>query len=871
MPDLRPLEKEFLQKITEIIEENISNEQFGVSELADKIGMSRSNLLRKVKKLTDLSVSQLIRNVRLEHAKEMLEGGANTVSEVSYKVGFSSTSYFIKCFREHFGYPPGKTWEMQDSKTEEILFDEMSQSHQLAAIMFADIEGYTSMMQKDEESALKIRKRHREVFNSVTAKYNGKILQYYGDGTLSTFNSAIDAVRCGIEIQLAFLEEPQVPVRIGIHSGDLIFSKDGVIGDGVNVASRIETLAVARSIFISEKIYDEIKNQPGIKTLSLGEFHLKNVEKPIEVFVISNPGLAVPRREDIIKKVTVYKKSPKKKNLTTIAGTYLIIVLFAIVIFVTIKPLLFKQKNSEKSIAVLPFKNDSNDSTNVYFINGLMESTLNNLQKFSDIRVISRTSVEKYRNSSKTTPEIAHELDVNYLVEGSGQKIGDQILLNIQLIDAKNDKHLWAEQYNREPEDIFELQSEVAKNIADKIELIISPEVQESIDKAPTENLEAYDIFLKGTNLLNKGGAEGASQSIPYLRKAIELDNEFARAYAALAMAYYTLDENQIVKQYSDSINFYADRAMFYDSKLPQSLIAKASFYMTNEEFELAVPYLEKALEYNPNYDLVFVYLLDLYANHLPNTEKYLEYALRGLKIDISSYDSTIASFNYLHIANAFIQGGFTEQAVKYINISLKYDQDNLYSAYTRAFILYAKNKSLEQTLNLLLEAFAKDTTRLDIMQEIGKIYYYQKDFENSYRYYKTFNDIRKVYHLDIYESENSKIGYVYSKMGFVDEGNELLERFKTYAENDMSVYRHSGLAAYYSIKGQSEKALEHLELFSKESNYFYWVILFMPIEPLFDNIKETPEFDEIAKTMEINFQNWHEKIEKSLQQKDLL
>jgi tetratricopeptide (TPR) repeat protein len=265
--------------------------------------------------------------------------------------------------------------------------------------------------------------------------------------------------------------------------------------------------------------------------------------------------------------------------------------------------------------------------------------------------------------SLKTTPEIARELNVNYLVEGSGQKIGDQVLLNIQLIDARNDKHLWAEQYSRQADDIFALQSEVAKNIAEKIEVIISPDVEESIDKIPTKNLEAYDIFLKGIDLLNKGLPEKAKQSIPYLKKALQLDDEFARAYAALAMAYYSLDESQLEKQYTDSINYFADRAMFYDSKLPQSLIAKALFYVTSHEYELAVPYLEKALEYNPNYDLVFVFLLDLYANHLPNTEKYLEYALRGLRIDISAYDSTITSFNYLHIANAFIQAGFEDEA----------------------------------------------------------------------------------------------------------------------------------------------------------------------------------------------------------------
>ena len=688
MPETRKIDQDFLQKIIGIIHENIADERFGVSELSGEIGMSRSNLLRKVKKLTNLSVSQFIRNVRLERGKEMMEDEIYTVSEVSYRVGFSSTSYFIKCFREYYGYPPGE---------------------------------------------------------------------------------------------------------------------------------------VGKREIIEESNTDKTTSET------------------------------------------------KKRKTIPLAGAYIIVVLFALVIFVTFKPLIFKQKGTEKSIAVLPFQNDSNDSTNVYFINGLMESTLNNLQKIKDLRVISRTSVEKYRTNIKTTPEIARELDVNYLVEGSGQKIGDQILLNIQLIDAKNDRHLWAEQYNRKADDVFTLQSEVAKNIAQKIEVIISPEVLQSIDKIPTKNLKAYDLFLKGTDLLNMGLPEPAKKSIPYFKKAIEMDREFARAYAATAMSYYTIDESQGVKQYSDSINYFADQAMFYDSKLPQSLIAKALFYMNSQEYQLAVPYFEKALEYNPNYDLVYVFLLDLYANHLPDTEKYLEYALRGLKIDISAYDSTVASFNYLHIANAFIQAGFVDQAEKYINKSLEYKPDNLYSQYTRAYILFAKNRDLNQTKELLLETFNKDTTRLDIMQEVGKIYYYLRDYKNAYKYYRKFVDTRNTYHLNIYDSENAKIAFVFNKMRSEAEGVSLLERFKIYAENDKSVYKDINLALYYSAQNELGKAIVHLKQFSDQSKYFYWTVLFTPIEPIFDHVKNDPEFRKTIKVIERNFNNWHDQIEITLKQSNLL
>lgn len=267
MSDSPHADDEFLQQITGVIEENLGDERFGVSELAREAGMSRSNLLRKVKRMTGLSVSQFIRHVRLERAMDLLKDNALTVSEISYRVGFSSSSYFIKCFREHYGYPPG---EAEKRDYDESEAPPSTRKHQLAAIMFTDIQGYTALMQHDEASALDLRNRHREIFNSTTAKYKGKILQYYGDGTLSIFQSAIDAVRCGIELQLAFRVRPEIPVRIGIHSGDILISEEDIVGDGVNVASRIESLAAAGSVFISEKVYDEVKNQAGIQTVSSG-------------------------------------------------------------------------------------------------------------------------------------------------------------------------------------------------------------------------------------------------------------------------------------------------------------------------------------------------------------------------------------------------------------------------------------------------------------------------------------------------------------------------------------------------------------------------------------------------------------------------
>ena len=684
MPEPNSNNSDFLTRIKELVEANISNEKFGVSDLAGGIGMSRSNLLRKVKKETNLSVSLFIRLVRLERAMELLKETSDNVSEVSYKVGFNSPSYFIKCFHDHYGYPPGEAGKREGSK------------------------------------------------NESTQK---------------------------------------------------------------------------------------------------GPFRNNN-------------------------------------NIAFLTLIFLVAVIFVIAFFI-LKPPESKQK-LEKSIAVLPFKNDSNDSSNVYLINGLMESVLHNLQQIEDLRVISRTSVEKFRNKPQIATEIAQELNVRYFVEGSGQKIDDQILLNIQLIEASTDSHLWAKQYKHEAKDIFDLQKEVAKDIAKHIEAIITPEEEERIDKAPTNDLVAYDYFLQGLDLFYNGERESLIEAISYFEKALDRDPEFARAYADIAISYYFLDAYQREKIYGDSINTYSDKALLFDSKLPQSLVAKALFYLHSGEAELAVPYLEKALEYNPNSALVINILSDFYTNTSPNTEKYLEYALKGVQLDIASHDSVLASFIYLHLSNAFVQSGFVAEAEKYINKSLSYNPENLYSVYVKAYILYAKDRNLLLLNERLKDALQQDTTRLDIMQEVGKSFYYMRNYPDSYEYYKRFINIREALKMDIYRGEDAKIGFVLAKLGKGDESKEMFNTFKNYADTDESVYKHLSLSAYYSHLGDTKKAIEHLYLFAQSDNYHYWIILFVPIDPLFDNLKGLPEYRKVWNEIEMKFHKNHDKMKASLEEKEL-
>jgi TolB-like protein/Tfp pilus assembly protein PilF len=523
----------------------------------------------------------------------------------------------------------------------------------------------------------------------------------------------------------------------------------------------------------------------------------------------------------------------------------------------------------EKSIAVLPFKNDSNDSSNIYLINGLMESTLIKLQQIKDLRVISRTSTEKYRNTTQSMPEMASELNVLYFIEGSGQKIGDQIVLNIQLIDGPNDKHLWAKQYRRETKDIFALQQEVAKDVTEEIQAIITPEEAERLEKIPTENMEAYDYFLKGRDQLSR--RTNLESAVDFFNQAIELDDKFAVAYADAAIACYYLDIFKADKKYTADIGSYSDKALLYDPTNAECLVAKAVYYMQRSEHELAIPYLERGLEYNPNSSDIIAFLADLYGGYVPNTTKYLEYALKGLRLSIGSTDSMSTSYTYLRVSNALAQTGFTDEGLKYIDKSLAYFPGNPFSKHLKAYILYAKNGDLNQTRELLLKEFNKDTTRFDILQDIGKLSYYLGDYEGAYQYYKRFVAIRENGNLDVYVHENLIIGNVFLKAGLKERADEYVESYKRYIDNDKTIYKSLGHAMYFAYRHDTSKVVEYMKLAAQEENYMYWLVLFCDKDPLLESVIDIPEIKQSVEDIKKKFWDNHNLIKVTLEEKGLL
>ncbi len=526
----------------------------------------------------------------------------------------------------------------------------------------------------------------------------------------------------------------------------------------------------------------------------------------------------------------------------------------------------------DKTIAVLPFQNDSDDPSNIYIVNGLMETILDKLQKIEDLDVTSRTTVEKYRELKKTAPEVSEELGVSYLVEGSGQKVGNEILLTIQLIDAKNDRNIWSRQYRKETKDIFQLQLEVAKSIAGQIEAIITPDEQLQIEKVPTNNLTAYDSYLKGLDLTNSAeNPEELLQAISYFEEAIQEDETFALAYAYIAICYYYIDIFQTNKEYGSEINTYADKALLYDEEQPESLIAKALYYWQNEQYNLAVNYFEKALTYSPNSGWIHNRLSDIYADYLPNTELYLKHAIRGIQVAVSDQDSAEASFTYLHLGNALVENGFINESEKYVQKSLDYNPQNLFSEYVYTYIKLAQNFNLERAKEELKATLAKDTMRLDIVQEIAKVCYTMEDYEEAWFYYQKFLHIKKVFSLDIYNAEDIKIAFVLDKLGKQEEAESFYEKFLVHAESDQTIYKDLNLCAYFATKGDVEKGMGYFKAFTNQEGYFYWLILFLDKDPIILQLSDHPDFKETLSKITENFWDKHKEIRTMLEREGVI
>ncbi len=431
----------------------------------------------------------------------------------------------------------------------------------LAVIMFTDLVGYTSLSQKNEALAVELLGEHRELMRPFFPKHGGREVKTIGDSFLVEFASALEAVRCAVEMQQSLHEhnsnrpaDRSLGARVGIHLGDVIHSESDVYGDAVNVASRIEPLADAGGVCISQQVYDSIRNKTDLTLTGLGKRELKNVELPLAVYKISMPW-----------------EEPTRKS----------------------------QAGPRERLAVLPFVNISPDPNDEFFADGLTEEMIAKLSDVRGLKVIARTSVMNYKKKEKNISDIGKELGVGTIVEGSVRKAGNKIRVTVQLIDAGTEEHLWASNYDKELDDIFAIQSDIAINVASSLsKKFFSTKAQKD-----TDDVEAYTFYIRAMQLYHERTEGSLREALELLTKAVSRDPGFVRAHAGMAltwtlMAFRGFENFSVITEKGE---LAAKKALELGPEVAEAHAAMAQICWSQDRFEESVAEAKKAVELNPN------------------------------------------------------------------------------------------------------------------------------------------------------------------------------------------------------------------------------------------------------------------------------
>lgn len=597
----------------------------------------------------------------------------------------------------------------------------------LASVMFTDMVGYTSLMQEDEEKAKFLRDRYRKVLEDKVFEHLGKVIQYFGDGALAIFGSVIESVNCAKEIQIELLKDPKVNIRIGIHSGEIVYDDEGVYGDTVNIASRIESLSKGGCVLFSSKVNDELKNHAEFRTKSLGLFELKNVKYPIEIFALQSDDIVVPSKND-----------------------------FGIRFFLR-----------NDSIAVLPFVNMSHEPDNDFFSDGITEEILNALSKIEQLKVTSRTSSFAFKGKNFDVREIGRQLGVRNLLEGSVRKVGNRVRITAQLIDTLDGYHKWSDTFDRDIKDIFQVQDEIATTIVNTLKksLNIKNSQKKPLVKISTTNLEAYQLFLKANFFWNKWTATDIRRSLQLLKKSLEVDSNFAQGHSALAACYVYLGAigqipNHIAYQEAKR---YALKALSIDDQLPDGHLSLAMANLFDWKWDDAYKSFQRALELSPNnadahhYYAYYMMAINNVRKALIEAEKAHEldplslpinaflgdmYMNAGMILDaVEQYKKTLEIDATFRVAInglgwAYSQSGNLDEALKLFKKSQEIAGNEFKSTATLGYI-YAKMGEIDKAIECLekIKFQEQKVTEVNYKIDYALVYLGLRNYDKVFEY----------------------------------------------------------------------------------------------------------------------------------------
>src|SRR6266567_570872 len=465
----------------------------------------------------------------------------------------------------------------------------------LAAIMFTDVAGYTTLGQRNESLSIALIDAQRDLIKPILARHNGREVKTAGDSFLVEFTNALDAVRCAYDIQRATRElnislpdERRLHLRIGLHLGDITKSRGDIYGDAVNVASRIESLAEDGGVCLTRQVYDQVQNKFELPLKSIGSKPLKNVREPVEIYKMEFP----------------WEKSRVPEQL------------------------------NRRRIAVLPFANMSPDPNDSYFADGMTEEIISTLSGMSGFSVVARTSVMSYKGTTKKVKEIGSELEAGSILEGSFRKAGNKIRVTTQLIDINSDKHVWVQSYDRDLDDVFAVQTDIAKQVSDALRIRILAKEIDRIEMKPTESTKAYSLYLRGRFFLNRRRIEDLIKAAECFGDAAREDPKFALAYTGLAESYEALAGwDRDVRLNHEKAKAAVDRALELDPELAEAHAARAFVLYSDFRLREAEDEITTAIRLKPSYATAHVWYSVL-LNRKERWDEALEHIEKAVELD---------------------------------------------------------------------------------------------------------------------------------------------------------------------------------------------------------------------------------------------
>ena len=518
---------------------------------------------------------------------------------------------------------------------------EKDNQRQLVAVLFADIAGYTALMHSNEEDALKALHRFKAIMEEFVPSSGGRLVQFYGDGCLASFGDAARAVVCAREMQLAFLADPGVPVRMGIHLGDVVFREGNAFGDSVNTASRIESMGVPGAVLYSEPVRNQVRNRE-IASISLGKFRFKNIPDPMEVFALEHPGLPVPKKDEITGK---FAPPARKSRAAYWLGGLAVLLLLAIITWRLVFPTQVVANGTQEAgyegLAIFPFEPADEDSDLTYLSDGIPENLINRLSLLPELKVFSRTATFTLRDSAADLSRVRHLIPAKASLTGQIRKVDDFLVLNCQLTDLGTGRQLWGNKITQKLSHVIALEDTLVHALIPQLEQQLKINVSPVVSKS-TDHPEAYDEYMQGRHLTYGSTLDESETAITHFRKAIEYDSRFAEAYAAIAnekiiQAIFSTESRAEIFAEAGTM---AQSALALDPTLTEAFLVQAAIaFYRDFDWDEADLQFRQALAGNPK-NVTALIRYSAFLGAMGRDEEAIELALQAVRLDPVSISS---------------------------------------------------------------------------------------------------------------------------------------------------------------------------------------------------------------------------------------